>query len=275
MPSVSKPIAGTGLGLRTGFLKELINNSDIAFNFLELAPENWLGIGGWRARALSTIRERFPLSAHGLGLSIGGINPVDTQFLDQLMLFFKQYDIKQYTEHLSYCSDDRGYLYELLPLPFTEEAVKHVSARIRFVQDYLGMRIAFENSSYYYCPAQEMSEIDFINAVLAEADCDLLLDINNLYVNSINHQYEAKEFIIKLPAHKIQLVHVAGHEPVDDDIILDTHGSPVCPQVWELLLFLYQQKGILPTLLERDQNIPEWSELMRETRAIQQLQSNI
>lgn len=275
MPSVSKPIAGTGLGLRTGFLKELINNSDIAFNFLELAPENWLGIGGWRARALSTIRERFPLSAHGLGLSIGGVNPVDTQFLDQLMLFFKQYDIKQYTEHLSYCSDDQGYLYELLPLPFTEEAVKHVSARIRFVQDYLGMRIAFENSSYYYCPAREMSEIDFINAVLAEADCDLLLDINNLYVNSINHQYEAKEFIIRLPAHKIQLVHVAGHEPVDNNLILDTHGSPVCPQVWELLLFLYQQKGILPTLLERDQNIPEWSELMRETRAIQQLQSNI
>ncbi|KTC75468.1 hypothetical protein Lbir_0380 [Legionella birminghamensis] len=267
-------INGTGLGLRTAFLKELVDTNEVPFDFLELAPENWLGIGGWRAHALRKLSERFPLSAHGLSLSIGGMNPFDTRFLKQLRQFFKEYGIQQYTEHLSYCTDAQGYLYELLPLPFTEEAVRHVSSRIRYVQDYLGMRIAFENSSYYYLAAQEMSEIEFINAVIAESDCDLLLDINNLYVNSINHHYQAEDFISALPAHRIQLVHIAGHEQTGSNLLIDTHGSPVCSEVWALLQSLYQSKAAVPTLLEWDQNIPPLTELMLEVQAIKVLQAN-
>lgn len=159
---------------------------------------------------------------------------MDEAFLHRLKRFLKEHQIRYYSEHLSYCSDD-GHLYDLLPIPFTEEAVHYVADRIRRVQDILEQRIAMENVSYYAAPGKKMEELDFIQAVLQEADCDLLLDVNNIYVNSINHRYDAETFLRQLPAERIRYIHVAGHYQEAEDLIVDTHGADVIDPVWQLL----------------------------------------
>jgi hypothetical protein len=161
-----------------------------------------------------------------------------------------------------------------MPIPFTEEAVKYVSQRIRQVQDILEQPIAMENASYYAAPAQEMSEIEFINAVLEESDCNLLLDVNNIYVNSINHQYDPVEFLHALPGDRIAYGHIAGHYDEADDLKVDTHGADVKPDVWHLLEQAYQRFGVFPTLLERDFNFPPLDELLGEVAQIRQVQSS-
>jgi len=176
-----------------------------------------------------------------------------------------------YSEHLSYTTDD-GQLYDLMPIPFTDEAVLHVAARIRQVQDILGRRIAVENVSYYAAPYQALAEVDFINAVLAEADCDLLLDVNNLYVNAINHGYDAADFLARLPPGRIAQYHIAGHFDEDIDLKVDTHGAPVKDDVWALLEAAYRRFGVRPTLLERDFNFPPLQELLLETGRIRAMQ---
>ena len=159
-----------------------------------------------------------------------------------------------------------------MPIPFTGEAVKYVAERIRRTQDILERRIAVENVSYYASPGSELSEIEFINAVLNEADCDLLLDVNNIYVNSINHRYDAIEFLKGLPGHLIAYGHIAGHHNEAEDLIVDTHGAEVIPSVWDLLDKAYEAFGVFPTLLERDFNIPAVEELMTEVRQIAEIQ---
>jgi uncharacterized protein (UPF0276 family) len=182
--------------------------------------------------------------------------------------FLKQHQVKIYSEHLTYCSDD-GHLYDLLPIPFTEEAVDYVAERILRVQDILGQRIAMENASYYTpAPGSEMQEIDFINAVLEKADCDLLIDINNIYVNSVNHRYDPVEFMHGLPAGRIAYAHIAGHYNEAEDLIVDTHGADVIDNVWDLLDRAYEHFGVFPTLLERDFNIPPVAELLKEVDKI-------
>lgn len=193
--------------------------------------------------------------------------------LQQIRQFLDQHQILFYTEHLSYCSDG-GHLYDLLPIPFTEEAVKHVAARVRRAQDILGRRIALENASFYLnAPITEMSEVDFIRAVLTEADCDLHLDVNNVYVNSINHAYDPIEFIRALPAERIVYMHVAGHHNEAENLVIDTHGADVIDPVWSLLAQTYQIHGVAPTLLERDFNIPPLHELIREVERIGLIQA--
>ncbi|MGD8619845.1 MAG: DUF692 domain-containing protein, partial [Gammaproteobacteria bacterium] len=196
------PVAGTGLGLRRTLMGPLRDNPPDTVDFFEVAPENWIGIGGKPGKQLRHFTERYPFVAHGLSLSIGSPAPLDETFLYRLKHLLDEHRIRCYTEHLSYCSDD-GHLYDLMPIPFTGEAVHYVAGRIRRVQDILERRIAMENVSYYAAPGKEMEEIDFINAVLAEADCDLLLDVNNIYVNSINHRYDAETFLKALPAERI------------------------------------------------------------------------
>jgi uncharacterized protein (UPF0276 family) len=176
-----------------------------------------------------------------------------------------------YTEHLTYCADD-GHLYDLLPMPFTHEAVRHVAARVREVQDILGQRIALENASYYAAPAGEMNESEFITAVLEEADCDLLLDVNNIYVNSINHRYDALEFLHSLPLQRARYIHVAGHYDEAEDLKIDTHGADVIDPVWDLLAEAYRLCGALPTLLERDFNLPPLAQLLAELQQVRSLQ---
>ncbi|MGB5605155.1 MAG: DUF692 domain-containing protein, partial [Gammaproteobacteria bacterium] len=243
-----------------------------AVNFFEIAPENWIGVGGSMGRNFRYFTERYPFVAHGLSLSIGSPAPLDETFLYRVKRLLDEHDFRCYTEHLSYCSDD-GHLYDLMPIPFTEAAVHYVAGRIRRVQDILERRIAMENVSYYAAPGKEMEEIDFLNAVLTEADCDLLLDVNNIYVNSINHDYDAETFLHALPAERIVYFHIAGHYDEADDLKVDTHGAPVIDPVWSLLETAYARFGTVPTLLERDFNIPPLPELMSEVRQIAALQA--
>lgn len=272
MSSTRYPVHGAGLGLRRSLMNTLADQTTSLVNFWEVAPENWIGVGGRHGKIFHELTERFPFICHGLSLSIGGPSPLDEAFLHRLKRFLKEHQIRCYSEHLSYCSDD-GHLYDLLPIPFTEEAVHYVADRIRLVQDILEQRIAMENVSYYAAPGKKMEEIDFIQAVLQEADCDLLLDVNNIYVNSINHRYDAEAFLRLLPAERIRYIHVAGHYQEAEDLIVDTHGADVIDPVWQLLEKAYQYFGVFPTLLERDFNLPPLAELLGEVDIIRALQS--
>jgi hypothetical protein len=256
-----------GLGLRRTLLGPLQDAAPGAFDFLECAPDNWIGVGGRYGEALQALTARHPLVCHGLSLNLGGMAPFDDTYLQRLRRFLDAHRAPFFSEHLSYCADD-GQLYDLMPIPFTEEAVRHVAARIRQVQDALGRRIAVENVSYYAAPFQAMAEIDFVNAVLAEADCDLLLDVNNIFVNSINHRYDALDFLRRLPGARVAYVHIAGHYDEADDLKVDTHGAAVKPDVWALLGESVRLFGPRPTLLERDFNFPPFAELLDEVAMI-------
>lgn len=264
-------LRGAGLGLRRALLPELLAMPAAAVDFLECAPDNWIGVGGAYGDGLAQLAERFPLACHGLSLSLGGPGPLDLELLRRTRQFLDRHRVGLFSEHLSYCSDD-GQLYDLLPLPFTDEAVRHVSARIRQAQDVLGRRIAVENISYYAAPYQALSEIDFLRAVLAEADCDLLLDVNNLVVNACNHDYDAADFLAQVPAERVACIHVAGHYDEAPDLKVDTHGASVQQPVWSLLAQAYAHCGLVPTLLERDFNLPPLAELLAEVEHIRTLQ---
>lgn len=260
------------MGLRRDFMVPLADQPPSEVDFMEVAPENWMGIGGAFGKRFRAFTERYPFVCHGLSLSIGSPAPLDESFVHKLKRFFKEHNIRCYSEHLSYCSDD-GHLYDLMPIPFTEEAVHYVAQRIRRVQDILEQPIAMENVSYYAAPGKEMEEIEFLKAVLEEADCQLLLDVNNIYVNSINHRYDPLEFLYALPAERIAYVHIAGHFNEADDLKVDTHGANVIDPVWELLHKTYEHFGVIPTLLERDFNIPPIPELLSEVNTIHSIQN--
>ncbi len=266
------PVHGAGLGLRREVIDEMQQITTRQVDFMEVAPENWIGVGGAYAKKFRAFTERFDFVLHGLSLSIGGPAPLDEALVKSIGQLMQTHGINFYSEHLSYCSDD-GHLYDLLPIPFTEEAVHHVADRIKRVQDILGQQIAMENASYYTAaPGKEMEEIDFLKAVLDEADCKLLLDINNIYVNSVNHGYDPVEFMQALPAERIAYGHIAGHFNEADDLIVDSHGASVIDNVWQLLDKTYQHFGAFPTLLERDFNIPPVADLLSEVDHIKQLQ---
>ena len=266
------PVYGAGLGLRRSMLDTLSELTSDDLDFMEIAPENWIGVGGRFGKKFREYTERFDFVCHGLSLSIGAPAPLDVELVKSIKQLMADHGILRYTEHLSYCSDS-GHLYDLMPIPFTQEAVHYTAARIRQVQDILEQRIAMENVSYYAAPDQEMKEIDFINAVIAEADCDLLLDVNNIYVNSINHQYDPIDFLSKLPVERTQYIHVAGHYEEAQDLRVDTHGAPVIDPVWQLLDKTYELFGAIPTLLERDFNIPPLPELLAEVNQIKSIQA--
>lgn len=263
---------GAGLGLRRDIMRPLADPFPSQVNFLEVAPENWMGVGGAMGKLFRSYTEQHDFIGHGLSLSIGSPAPLDEAFLHKLKRFLKDHNIRLYSEHLSYCSDD-GHLYDLMPIPFTEEAVHYVAERIRRVQDILEQPIAMENVSYYAAPGKEMEEIDFLNAVLDEADCQLLLDVNNIYVNSINHCYDPLEYLKAIPQQRLAYIHIAGHYNEADDLKIDTHGADVIDPVWELLDKTYELYGVAPTLLERDFNIPPIPELITEIDSIHNLQN--
>ncbi len=265
------PVRGAGLGLRRKLLDPLMADPPDDVDFMEVAPENWIHVGGNLGKKLRFFTERYPFLIHGLSLSIGAPSPLDEQLVRDIRDFMAEHDIRLYSEHLSYCGDD-GQLYDLMPIPFTEEAVRYVAERVRRVQDILGQRMALENVSYYTPIDTSMSEREFLLAVLQEADCDLMLDINNIVVNSINHRYDASEFLRAMPATRIRYFHLAGHHVEDEDLRIDTHGSPVDAQAWALLEEAYGLFGPVPTLLERDFNFPPMRVLLDEVRRIKALQ---
>ena len=267
------PVAGAGLGLRRPIMNELMADPPADIDFMEIAPENWINVGGSLGKKLRFFTERYPFVIHGLSLSIGSPAPLDEQLVRDIKSFMNEHNARMYSEHLSYCGDN-GHLYDLMPIPFTEDAVKYVAERVRRVQDILGQRMALENVSYYAPTDTTMNEADFINAVLQEANCDLMLDINNIVVNSINHQYDAHEFMLKMPADRIRYFHLAGHYVEAEDLRIDTHGAAVDEQAWQLLAAAYEHFGPVPTMLERDFNFPPIEDLLDELRRIRQLQAD-
>ena len=224
-------IKGAGLGLKRALIPQIqaAYQQDFIANidFIEIAPENWIGAGGKTAKQLDWFAERYPIACHGLCLSLGGVSPLNELFLRQVKQFLQQYQIPLYTEQLSYSTDgyqgQQGYLYDLLPIPFTEEAVMYVAKRIRQTQDILGQHIAIENASFYVkAPISTMDELTFLKAVLSEADCLLHLDINNIYVNSVNFGFDAHAFLRGIPGERIVYSHVAGHYQQAPDLLIDT-----------------------------------------------------
>ncbi len=258
-----------GIGFRKEFAEEFLSGSAIHPGFVELAPENWMNIGGYWKKQLKQLAEMYSITSHGLSLSIGSPEELDMKFLKNIKQFLADYNIDIYSEHLSFSKCDNAHLYDLLPIPFREDAIKHVARRIRQVQDYLGRQIAIENVSYYTPVAAEMDEATFISAIVEEAGCKMLLDVNNVFVNAFNHNYNAKEFIGNLPLDKIQYIHMAGHTKVADDLIIDTHGEAIIDPVYELFEWTLERVEPVPVLLERDFNIPELNELQRELSSLE------
>lgn len=261
-----------GIGFRKDFAEEFLNGEALTPSFVEVAPENWMEIGGYWKKIFKQVSEKYPVYSHGLSLSIGSPDLLDMEFLKKVKEFLAEYNIKIYSEHLSYSKCDNAHLYDLLPIPFRMDAVKHISERIKRVQDYLQRKIAIEIVSYYTPVAAEMTELDFINEIVKEADCNLLLDVNNIYVNSFNHKYNAEEFIENLPLDKVEYIHMAGHEQVEPDLLIDTHGEPIIEPVYKLFEFTVNKlPKSVPVLLERDFNIPDLEELQIEMKELDKI----
>lgn len=263
---------GVGLGLRREMLPELGDVLPNEVNFWEVAPENWIPLGGKYQKALSKFTKVNQFVAHGLSLSIGSPDPIDVNFVKDVKNFLDEHNIAYYSDHLSYCSGN-GHMYDLMPIPFTEEAIKQVSSRVKQVQDIIERPLVLENVSYYAAPGQELTELEFTQGVLNESGCLLLLDVNNIYVNSINHKYDPVEFLKGVPADRIVYGHIAGHYNEAEDLIVDTHGSEVIEPVWKLLEKAYEIHGVFPTLLERDFNIPPIADLLQEVERIRKIQN--
>lgn len=292
-------LQGAGLGYRRDLADDFLNlSSNNAIQFMEVAPENWVKMGGAARYKFDQAAERYPLAVHGLSLSLGGQTPLDRELLKNTKALMTQYNSTFFSEHLSYCECE-GHLYDLLPMPFTEEAVKHVAQRIRYVQDFLGLQISLENTSYYlHYPTSTMNEVEFLNAIAQEADCGIHLDVNNIYVNGVNHGLlDPYVFLDQVDVKRVNYIHIAGHDEehsaaqvVEDlegesfnkikgayrhlpELLIDTHGEAVKGTVWDLLEYAYQRlPAIPPTLLERDFNFPPFAELYAEVEHIAQLQ---
>ncbi|CAD7490750.1 DUF692 domain-containing protein [Aeromonas dhakensis] len=268
-----RPISASsrGVGLRQEHLAQLCAvPARPGIDFLELAPENWMAIGGARREQLQQIAARYPLVAHGLSLSLGDCQPLNMTLLGQIRAFLDEFGIEIYSEHLSFSRDARGYLYELLPVPRQWENLPYLAERIRQVQDALARPLVLENISYYHGYEHEMAEEAFLTELVARSGCELLLDINNVFVNSRNHGYCPERMIAGLPGQAIRYFHIAGHLEEADGTLLDTHGRPVCEEVVALARYTVQTHGLRPLLLERDHHLPPLPVLEAELARVHQ-----
>ena len=253
-----------GIGFRRDISQEILESSVLTPDFLEFAPENWMGMGGYWNRIRKEAVEKYPVTCHGLSLSLGSPEELDWDFIKELKKFLDENQVSIFSEHLSYTKSRNAHLYDLLPIPFRQDAVDHVVDRIKQVQDFLERPLAIENVSYYTPVAAEMTEIEFVSEIVDKAECKLLLDVNNVYVNAFNHGYDAREFIGKMPLDKVEYIHMAGHEQVEPDLIIDTHGQPIIDPVYDLFEWTIQRMDPVPVLLERDFNFDELEELQSE-----------
>ena len=257
--------AGTGIGLRAAHYHDLLALRP-ALTFLEVHSENYFGAGGPPHYFLEKMREVYPLSFHGVGLSLGSVDAINTCHLTKLKALIKRYQPRLVSEHLCWTSAGGIHTHDLLPLPYTEEAVSQVAKHIRQTQDFLERRILIENvSSYVEFEASDMTEWEFINAVLETADCDLLLDVNNIYVNATNHDFDAQTYINAMPAKRVQEIHLAGFEyDALADCLVDTHSTSVHAPVWDLYRHALASIGPRPTLIEWDSDLPALDVLLAE-----------
>jgi len=266
------PTIQTGLGFRREIADDFFGQTVLQPDFIEAAPENWAGLGGYWGDVFRRATKQYPLVLHGLSLSIGSPEEPDWDFLKKVKKMIREHNVQIYSEHLSFAKLDNVHLYDLLPIPFRRDAVDHIVQRIQQVQDFLEMQLTLENVSYYTPVAAQMSEADFICEIVEKSGCGLLLDVNNVYVNAHNHGYDARTFIDQMPLDKVNYFHMAGHLQVSPDLIIDTHGEPIIDPVYELFDYTTtQMKKEVPVLLERDFNFTEMEELALEMKKLREI----
>jgi len=262
--STLPPALGFGLGLRPTHYEALLGEFRGCVSWLEVLTENYLVPGGKPLHYLARLREHYPLVMHGVSLSIAGQQPLDREYLRQVRSLADQLQVRWVSDHLCWTGIDGVNLHDLMPVPFTDEALRHIARRIGEVQDFLGRRILVENvSSYLSFRDSEMTEWEFLSALAREADCLLLLDINNVYVSSVNHGFDPLTYLNGVPVERVQQFHLAGHSKVGAHLI-DTHDAPVSNEVWNLYEAAVQRFGAVSTMIERDANIPDLGELLAE-----------
>ena len=259
-----KQIAGIGVGLRLPYAAALAR-TDRQVDFLEIMPENWVCFGGHRRRLLDACIERFPSVTHSVSLNIGGLDPLDDELLATTAALLQRTDAPFFSDHVCYSSVRGQPVSDLLPLPFTREVIVHTAARIAEARDRVGRPLALENATFYaHMPGAEMDEASFLGELLQTADCGMLLDVNNVYVNSQNHGFDPRRFIDRLPLSRVWQLHLAGHTLIDD-ILIDTHIGPIIEPVWDLYRYTLRRAGrLIPTLIEWDQDIPPLAEVLDE-----------
>ena len=261
---------GFGLGLRVEHYAEILDGQP-AVDWFEAVTENYLVDGGRPIHNLMRVRERFPIALHGVSLSIGSTSPLDLGYIAQVKALASRVQPVWISDHLCWTGVNGKNLHDLLPLPYTEEALNHVVARVRAVQEILGQRILLENvSSYLAFQDSRMTEWEFLAAIAEQADCLILLDVNNVYVSSVNHEFDPRTYLNAIPAHRVQQIHLAGHEN-HGDYLIDTHDQPVPDAVWSLYTEALRRFGVVPTMIERDANIPPLAELEAELRIARRL----
>jgi uncharacterized protein (UPF0276 family) len=266
------PLGGIGLGLRWDFLEEVVDGPALPIDFFEVSPENYMRRGGYYPAQLERLLERYPLVTHGLTLSIGARDEPDREYLSELKAELARTKTPFHSDHLCFSSAGNRSLHELLPLQQSRENLSRVAERARRVRDVLGVPFALENITYYVHPGRaELPELDFLMGVLDESDAGLLLDVNNVYVNSQNHGFDPRAFIAGLDLSRVVEIHVAGHTRKASGLLLDTHGSEVADPVLELLAFTLSRTGPRPLLLERDNDVPELAELVRELGTLRRI----
>lgn len=259
----AKSSLGFGLGLRPDHYQDILSGQP-AVDWFEIVSENYMVPGGRPLHFLDRIRERYPLVMHGVSLSIGSTDPLDMNYLRELKALAQRVQPRWISDHLCWTGVDGVNLHDLMPLPYTDEALMHVARRVRDVQDFLGRRLVLENvSSYVTYTHSQMQEWEFLAALTAEADCELLLDVNNVYVSSVNHGFDAASFLAAIPAHRVRQMHLAGHQR-QGDILIDTHDQPVPDGVWDLYRNAVDRFPGVATMIERDGNIPALAELVAE-----------
>jgi hypothetical protein len=266
---LSQRIEGIGLGLRWEIAEAMHarGRGDIAW--VEIHPENFIDRGGRFEQMLADAAAVWPIVPHGLTLGFGSLEPYDKDYLCRLRTFLEDIRAPWYSDHLCWVGSDGIALHDLLPLPFTHDAVALACDRIAELEDAIGIPVAVENISYYVHPGPaEMDEIEFLLEVLDRSGCRMMLDVNNVYVNSRNHGFDPRAYLDRIPADRVVQIHVAGHLVRPGMPIIDTHGEPVCEEVFALLGHALRRIGPVPVLLERDANFPEWNELARELRRL-------
>ncbi|HEY1955446.1 MAG TPA: DUF692 domain-containing protein [Polyangiaceae bacterium] len=268
-------LRGVGLGLRWEFIDELLAREPAAElpDFLEISPENYIGRGGYFPAALARLSDRFPIVTHGLTMSLGGTDPLDATYLRELRAFLRDVRSPWHSDHLCFSTSDGAVLHDLLPLRFTEASAQHVAERVMRARDALGVPMAVENITFYADLGSDMGEAEWISLVCDRADCGLMLDVNNAYVNARNFGFDVEDWMRNAPLERTVQMHVAGHEAFDESdwapgatgtILLDTHGADVCDPVLALVRRVLPRTGDVPIVLERDQNIPSLDALVAE-----------
>ncbi len=273
MENIKKKFLGFGLGLRHDHYEEILETKP-AVDWFEILTENYLVPGGKPLYYLDQIRAQYPLVMHGVSLSIGSMDPLDKKYLSSVKELMQRVEPKWISDHLCWTGVHGKNTHDLLPLPYTEEAVAHIANRLMQVQEFLGQRILIENvSSYVNFKDSEMTEWEFITEIATRADCLILLDVNNVYVSSVNHEFSAEDYIDYLPIERVYQIHLAGHSDMGDYII-DTHDHAIVDSVWKLYEKTIQRMGMISTMIERDDHIPPLNELLKELNYAKKIAKN-